>query len=69
MAPSPAVTFGVTHSLHAALFAPRHHRDDVAKELSMQPQDLELSMGMSGDFELAVGMVISEHVQAMKDFT
>mmetsp|Transcript_32171 Transcript_32171/g.83810 ORF Transcript_32171/g.83810 Transcript_32171/m.83810 type:complete len:261 (-) Transcript_32171:307-1089(-) len=31
-------------------------RDDVAKELSMQPQDLELSMGMSGDFELAIEM-------------
>lgn len=34
-------------------------RADVAKELSLQPEALELSMGMSGDFELAVRGVLA----------
>jgi hypothetical protein len=29
-------------------------RDEVAKVLSLKPEDLELSMGMSSDFEMAV---------------
>lgn len=29
-------------------------RDDVAKALDMSPKDLEVSMGMSGDFETAI---------------
>ena len=32
----------------------RHCRDDVAILLNRDPNDLELSMGMSGDFEVAI---------------
>ena len=31
-----------------------HCRDDAAGVLGLEPHDLELSMGMSGDFEIAV---------------
>lgn len=37
------------------------HRDDAASALSLQPHDLELSMGMSGDFEMAVRGICLQH--------
>lgn len=39
------------------LFAPqRRCREDVAAALAVDPSSLELSMGMSGDFEQAIEM-------------
>ncbi|KAI1863335.1 uncharacterized protein JN550_009655 [Neoarthrinium moseri] len=38
----------------------REQRDLVAKELGLKPEDLELSMGMSEDFEGAIAMGSSE---------
>ena len=31
-------------------------RDKISKELDINPEEVELSMGMSGDFEPAVGV-------------
>ena len=38
-------------------------RDKISKELDINPEDLELSMGMSGDFEPAVSLhLLAAHV-------
>ena len=48
----PQIQRTCAHVTHTPL--PSTHRDAVAAELGLDPATLELSMGMSGDFEAAV---------------
>ena len=42
--------------MHARLQCLAKCREEVCQALSLQPEDVELSMGMSGDFEQAVSL-------------